>query len=249
MPRTARASPGGVCYHAMNRGNAKACVFHDDHDYEYFVDLIARSSERIPMRILAFSLMPTHFHFSLWPYLDGDIGRWMHWLLTSHVQRYRLRWGGDKGHIWQGRFKAFPAQDDSHLLSVLRYIERNPLRAHLVARAEDWQWSSLRWWGDCRKPKYLHEGPVQHPKDWLSWVNTPQTEEELTAIRNCIARGRPLGNEEWVKRTAKELRLESSIRPRGRPSKKGRKGDIPVFHHQNIVVADDPENRNVPFSP
>jgi len=85
------------------------------------------------MRVLAYCLMPNHFHLALWPQADGDLSRWMQWVLTAHVRRYHRHYGSS-GHVWQGRFKAFPIQADGHLLTVLRYIERNPVRAGLGGR-------------------------------------------------------------------------------------------------------------------
>ena len=94
----------------------------------------------------------------------------MHWLLTTHVRRY-LRHYSSSGHVWQGRFKAFPAQEDEHLLVVLRYIERNPLRAGLVDRAESWQWSSLRWLANPeRSPVRLDPGTVPRGTTGLEGV-------------------------------------------------------------------------------
>ena len=142
MPRTAHASAANLCYHVLNRGNNRAGVFHKDGDFDAFVDLLAEAKLRNPMRILAYCVLPNHFHLALWPLGDGDLGRWMHWLLTAHVRRYQRHYHST-GHVWQGRFKAFPIQEDEHLLVVLRYIERNPLRAGLVERAERWPWSSL----------------------------------------------------------------------------------------------------------
>ena len=142
MPRTARASAANLCYHMLNRGNNRASLFHKDGDFDAFVDLLAEAKLRNPMRILAYCVLPNHFHLALWPLGDGDLGRWMHWLLTAHVRRYQRHYHST-GHVWQGRFKAFPIQEDEHLLVVLRYIERNPLRAGLVERAERWPWSSL----------------------------------------------------------------------------------------------------------
>jgi putative transposase len=118
-------------------------VFHKPEDYEAFLRLIPLANERLPLRVLGYCLMPNHFHLVLWPREAGDLGRWMQWLMTSHVRRYHRHFGGS-GHVWQGRFKAFPIQQDEHLLTVLRYMERNPLRANLVERAEEWRWSSLR---------------------------------------------------------------------------------------------------------
>ena len=117
-------------------------VFHKDQDFQAFLDMIAQASLRQPMPILAYCLMPNHFHLVLWPRHDGDISRWVHWLLTTHVRRYQKHYHSS-GHVWQGRFKSFPIQEDDHLRVVLRYVERNPLRAGLVERAEDWRWSSL----------------------------------------------------------------------------------------------------------
>ena len=121
MPRTARSCSGGYTYHVLNRGNAAGAVFHGADDYDAFLDLMAESSVRTPMRILAYCLMPNHFHLALWPRKDGQVSRWMHWLMTTQVRRYLARYRSS-GHVWQGRFKAFPIQEDEHLLSVLRCI-------------------------------------------------------------------------------------------------------------------------------
>ena len=118
MPRTARASVGGMCYHVLNRGNGQAKVFHKDADYAAFLDLMVEANERLRLRVLGYVLMPNHFHLVLWPRGDGDLSRWMQWLMTSHVRRYHRHYHGS-GHVWQGRFKAFPIQQDEHLLAVL----------------------------------------------------------------------------------------------------------------------------------
>ena len=104
MPRSARASAGGFCYHIINRGNARSEVFHKQEDLNAFLRIIGEAGIRVPMRIIAYCLMPNHFHFVLWPRADGDLSRWMHWVLTTHVRRY-LRHYGHSGHVWQGRFK------------------------------------------------------------------------------------------------------------------------------------------------
>src|SRR4029078_883694 len=168
MPRTARASVGGLCYHVLNRGNGQAEVFHKEADYAAFVDLMVEANERLPLRILGYVLMPNHFHLVLWPRGDGDLSRWMQWLLTAHVRRYHRHYHGS-GHVWQGRFKAFPIEQDEHLLTVLRYVERNPLRANLVERAEDWQWSSLRLFTPRPQVDWLHAGPVPRGRTWRRW--------------------------------------------------------------------------------
>ena len=221
MPRTARASVGNVCYHVLNRGNGRNEVFHKVEDYAAFLKLLKLAKERLPMRIVAHCLMPNHFHLLLWPHNDGDLSAWMQWLMTSHVRRYHRHYDSS-GHVWQGRFKAFPIQQDDHLLTVARYIERNPVRATTipVRKAERWPWSSISITtpADVERPK-LHAGPVPRGDGWLEHVNQPLTEEELSAMHNCIARGKPYGTERWAKMTAKRLGLEASMRPRGRPKK------------------------------
>lgn len=214
MPRTARATPGGYCYHVLNRGNDRRTVFHKDGDYAAFVLLLAEAGERTPVRLLAYCLMPNHFHLAVWPAGDRDLSLSMQWLPAAHVRRYHKHYH-TSGHVWQGRFKAFPIQADDHLLTVLRYIERNPVRAGLVGRAQDWRWSSACPGGPGAPA--LDPGPVRRHADWLGWVNRPQTEAEVERLRTSLDRGRPFGAEPWTGATAGALGLKSSLRPRGRP--------------------------------
>jgi putative transposase len=216
MPRAARASAGDVCYHVINRGNGRSRVFRSDNDYAAFVELIGQADERLPVRVLGFCVMPNHFHLVLWPHRDGDLGRYMQWLMTSQVRRHHRTYHSS-GHVWQGRFKAFPVQADSHLLALLRYVERNPVRAKLVRRAQDWRWSSLWERGRAEPAVKVHPGPVERPRDWLRWVNEPLTDEEVSKILGSISRGSPYGGDDWARDTARRLGIESSLRPRGRP--------------------------------
>jgi putative transposase len=147
----------------------------------------------------------------------------MMWLLTAHVRRYHQHYHGS-GHIWQGRFRAFPIQEDEHLLTVLRYIERNPVRAGLVERAQDWLWSSAAPRQGGEPP--LDAGPVLRPAEWLLHVNEPQTQAEVEALRQCLRRGRPYGSSLWMEQTARRLGLEASLRPRGRPPKQVEQQDL-----------------------
>ena len=218
MPRTARASVGGICYHVLNRGNARGDVFHKDGDFAAFVELISLANQRLPMRVLGYCLLNNHFHLVLWPHHDGDLSRWMQWLLTSHVRRYHRHYDSS-GHVWQGRFKAFPVQKDGHLLALLRYVERNPLRAHLVSRAEEWRWSSLAWRQSGERPEMLADWPIDCPANWVARVNRAQSKAEENALKRAIERGTPFGSARWVARIAKQLGLESTLSPRGRPRK------------------------------
>ena len=200
----------------INRGNARAQVYFDAADYKAFLTLMKLASERLPMRILAYCLMPNHFHFVLWPFNDGDLSRWMHWLLTSHVRRHH-RIKGTSGRIWQGRFKAFPIQQDRHLLTVLRYVERNPVRANLVESAADWDWSSVSHRQSALATELKTESPVTKPCAWLDLVNRPQSTTEVEALRECGFKNRPYGCRSWVESTANRLGLGSSLRNPGHP--------------------------------
>jgi putative transposase len=201
----------------LNRGNARATVFHKDGDYNAFLHLLRQAGERVPVRLVGYCLMPNHFHFVLSPREDGDLSDYMEWLMTAHVRRYHHHYHSS-GHIWQGRFRAFAIQEDDHLLTVLRYVERNPLRANLVARAEDWPCSSVTMPLPQNAPP-LDPSPVPRPPDWLEHVNLPQTEAELQRLRECLRRNRPYGVLPWLQWTAKRLGLEASLRPLGRPHK------------------------------
>src|SRR5262245_10919646 len=218
MPRSARASAGGVCCHVLNRGNGRRVVFHHDGDYQAFLKAIAHACVEVAVAVLSYCLLPNHFHLVVQPTADGDVSRWMHWLQNTHVRRYHQHY--TSGHVWQGRFKSFPIQEDEHLLTVLRYVERNPVRCGQVGRAEDWPWSSARLWrDDALRPRWLTAGPVSRPRDWLGFVNAAATAGEMASVRQSVTRNAPFGGSGWVEAAARRHGLESTLRPRGRPRK------------------------------
>lgn len=217
MPRTARAIVGGHCYHLINRGNNHARVFHERADYAAFVSLINETQSQLELPILAACMMPNHVHLVVRPVNDKDLARWTHRLFTTHVRRHHRKYQ-TSGRLWQGRFKAFLIQQDQHLITVIRYVERNALRAGLVTRAEHWQWSSLRWRA-APGPWHIElmRSPVPLPEDWTNYVNEPQASTEVDSIRTCIQRQRPFGVQNWVESQAHHLGLSQSLTPRGRP--------------------------------
>ena len=152
----------------------------------------------------------------------SDRGAWGNYIFdrvsgfgpTPHTTGY--------GHIYQGRFKSFPIEQDESLLNVLRCVERNALRAKLVDRAQDWRWCSLwrRINGD--RESVLSSWPVENPTYWIDWVNGRQTAAELDVLRKSVNRGAPYGSEDWRTRIANVLNLEFTLHPRGRPRKEMR---------------------------
>jgi putative transposase len=184
--------------------------------------VLAEAIQEFPTRLLSYCLMPNHWHMVIWPRKDGELTDFLRWLTHTHVMRWHAHYGtSGTGHLYQGRFKAFPMQTDEHFYTVLRYVERNALRANLVSRAEDWHWSSLwrRQFGNAESRQLLSDWPLPRPRDWLEFVNRPQSDAELTALRRSVQRGTPFGSTQWQVRTAKRLGLEWTIRPRGRPRK------------------------------
>lgn len=217
MPRRRLRDAGGLVFHILNRGVRRQQIFFGDADYAAFERVLAEALHRIPTRLLDYCVMPNHWHFVLWPEID-EIPRFMHWLTLTHAKRWHESHGSTgTGHVYQNHYHAVPVQSELHLLTLLRYVERNPVRAHLVERAEDWRWGSL--WRRCnfREDLPLAEWPILPPPDWIRIVNEPQTGRELAEIQMALKLGRPIGDADWSSEMAKRFGLP--VRGRGRPRK------------------------------
>lgn len=222
MPRQKRADEAGSIYHALNRGNARQTIFHKDEDYQAFLRVLGEGLERYPMELFSFVLMPNHWHLVLRPSEDGMMGRMLRWVTATHTQRYHAHYHtSGEGHLYQSRFKSFPIADDDHFLMVCRYVERNPLRANLVQRAEDWQFGSLWRWMQKTEPlpRLFAPWPIPRTPNWIERVNQPLSEKELKALHDCVHRGRPFGDEAWTEEVARRTGLGYTLRSRGRPRK------------------------------
>lgn len=220
MPRSPRADEAGGLYHALNRANLRATIFHKEGDFAAFENLLGEALEIYQVELYAYQLMPSHWHLVLRPLVNGEMGRFCGWVSGTHTMRYHAHYHtSGQGHLYQGRFKSFPIQDDDHFHVVCRYVERNALRAGLVDRAEQWRWGSLwRWLQKPEpEPRLLSKWPIPRSPGWVERVNQPLTEQELKAIRTSVQRGSPLGDEGWVESIARRLNLESTMRARGRP--------------------------------
>jgi len=222
MPRTERIDVGGEIYHVINRANGHHTIFQDKEEYQLFESILTDAKQMTNMRILAYSIMPNHWHLLLSPKHDGDLALFMHWLTTTHTRRYHVATktvGG--GSLYQGRYKSFIVDADSYLLTLIKYIERNPVRAKLVRQCENWQWGSAwrRINGDKKQQQLIDASPTPLPHRYRNWINTPEKTEELKTLRSAVNRGVPYGRESWVEKMVQEYHLESTVREPGRPKK------------------------------
>jgi putative transposase len=185
-------------FHVFNRAIESVVLFQQAGDYEAFLRVLTEATRRYPVRLLAYVVMPNHWHLVLWPEADEAFSPFMQWLTETHAKRWR-EWRGStgRGAVYQGRFKAVPIQRDGHLLRACRYVERNPLRARLVASAEDWPWSSASAvpWPIEAPP--VAPWPVTRPADWLEWLNAPEPSRFLEEIRWSVRKGIPFGDGAW----------------------------------------------------
>ncbi len=211
-----------MVFHVLNRGVGRMKLFRKDADYRAFEAVVEETLDKRSMRICGYCLMPNHWHFVMWPEHDGDLAAFMQRLTITHVRRWqehRDRVG--YGHLYQSRYKSFPVQSDEYFFQVMRYVERNALRANLCDTAESWRWSSLyrRVSGNRQERAILADWPLPLPRNWKKVVNDPQTDSEVQAIRRAVSRGRPYGDSNWAQGTAQRLGLESTMRAPHRPKK------------------------------
>ncbi len=220
MARPKRITLGGYVYHVFNRANGRLKMFRKDSDYLAFEQILSEGLDRYSMRICGYCLMDNHWHLLLWPINDGDLSDFMRWITLTHTQRFHVSHNTvGVGHLYQGRFKSFPVQDDRHYLTALRYIEANPLRAGIVRDARDWSWSSLAVREGYECPFKLSSGPVRLRRNWSSVVNSKKSGEDIERLKVSINRGSPFGEGDWQLSTASKMGLESTMRSRGRPKK------------------------------
>jgi putative transposase len=193
MPRAPRIDVAGIAYHTLNRAQGRHVLFQNESDFAAFERVLQEALTREAVRILAYCVMPNHWHLVLWPERDGAVSAFIQWLSMTHTQRWHAyHKSAGTGHVYQGRYKSFPVREDEHLIAVCRYVERNPLDAGLVRRAEDWRWSSLwrRERGGPESSALLGPWPFPHPENWIEFVNRPLNEEELEVLRSLARGGR-----------------------------------------------------------
>lgn len=198
-------------------------LFRQPEEYAVFLQLLGQATAKFKVELWGYCLMGNHWHLVVEVEAMSQLSRWVHWICNRHVRlvhRENRSLGG--GHIYQGRYKSFPIQDESYLYHVLLYVEANPLRAKLVSRAQDWPWSSL-------SKATIREGLLEVPRPRLaSWdrgehwheeVNQPLSLASLDSMRQSVVRGAPQGQPQWIADLAVARGLKSTAQPRGRPRK------------------------------
>lgn len=224
MPRIERTKVGNHIYHVLNRSNARVQIFDTDADYQLFEKILLEGIEKYTMRVLAYCLMPNHWHLILYPLQDGDLSLFMSWITNTHTRRWHVMKNTvGQGHLYQGRYKSFLCEEDAHFLTLVRYVERNAKKANLVKRAENWKWSSVwrRTYGTPTAQKLLSPWPSPAPKNYLDILNIPQTQTEEDTVERSVDKNIPYGTESWQHAMVKKYGLEQTMRGVGRPKNGG----------------------------
>jgi putative transposase len=206
-----------VPFHVTQRGNRRQDVFFSDDDRRRYLSWLGEYSTKYGLELLAYCLMTNHVHLIVIPRFLDSIARTLRILDIRHCQAINARFGWS-GHLWQGRYFS-TALDDAHLWSAVRYAERNPVRAEMVSRAEDYPWSSAAFHLG-RKPDALIQsaGSWGRPIDgWQEALSQPEDEQMVQTIRTRTDCGFPCGDDEFVNRLSEALGHPLILRPQGRP--------------------------------
>ncbi len=218
MARIARIIAAGIPHHVTQRGNRRMTTFFQDKDYLDYITLMAEWCRKCGVGIWAYCLMPNHVHLIAVPESEEAFRRGIGEAHRrySRLINFRENW---RGHLWQGRFASFP-MDETYLLAAARYVEMNPVRAHLVSDAASWPWSSARAHLASKDDELVKVAPLlEMVGDWSLFL-AEEEEDQANEIRKHERTGRPLGSEGFVERL--ETALERALR-RGKPGPKGRR--------------------------
>ena len=173
MARALRRTAPHCFHHVCNRGVRKRTIFHKDGDYKAFIKVLVEALNKFGLRVIAFCLMPNHFHIVVRPSENVSVSTYMHWVTGTHVSRYHRHYDQvGYGHLYKDRFNNTICDDARSLLSVIRYVEANPLKAGLVKSAAQWRWSSL-WLREHGDPDGLLDNcPVPLPANWVAYIDS-----------------------------------------------------------------------------
>lgn len=207
MPRTGRVVLPGYPHHIVQRGHNRQVVFAEDCDYQYYLDTLRVWKIKYCVRVYAYCLMTNHVHLVLEPSNEPvGLGQLMK-RLAGRQTRYVNKQEGRRGTLWEGRYKSSPIQTERYFLACCRYVELNPVRARLVARPEEYRWSSYcAETGRCEAAWldnhgcYIALGETPHDRylRYQEFVRCAVPVGEWGLIRNSLQRGQLTGNERFV---------------------------------------------------
>lgn len=222
MPRIARPVFAGVPHHITQRGNRREDVFFNDADRVAYLAWLGEYCAKYDVKVLAYCLMTNHLHLVAVPESDQAFEQVFRPLHTRYAQRVNRakKW---KGHLWQGRFFS-SALDEVYLWAAIRYIERNPVRARMVRRAENYLWSSAAAHCGLKADAVLTADPAwleltHSVGDWSGWLTEADQPEQVDVLRRHVERGLPCGAEGFIRRLERRAGHLLQPRPRGRPKK------------------------------
>jgi putative transposase len=220
MARLARVEVLDTPHHVTQRGNARRAVFENDNDRLAYLSILRQHAKKRGLSIRGYCLMPNHVHLVVVPVRRNA----MVTVLRDAHGRYACYLNARQaanGHVWQGRYYSCP-MDEHHLWNALRYIERNPVRAGLVERPEDWAWSSARVHLCGVDDGYTDLAPwAAHwtAVDWREFLGLPAREAD-EELRTSTHAGRPLGSNDFVQLLERQTGRRLSARKGGRPKAK-----------------------------
>jgi len=225
MPRTARLEIPGIPMHVTHRGVNRAAVFIDDIDRSTYLHLLGEALLKHSVALHAYVLMGNHVHLLLSSALAGAVSRALRNATQCYVQWFNRR-HGRTGTLWEGRFKSCLVDSDRYLLTVIRYIELNPVRAAIVATPIEHRWSSVHvHLGHRRDPRltihpvFLSLGldPAARAGNYATWLTQAPSEDELLEIRRHSQQQRALGDPRFQAMVERTLNRPARFRLAGRP--------------------------------
>ena len=222
MPRVARAVFAGVPHHVTQRGNRREEVFFEEQDYKKYLAWLREYTEKHEVQVLAYCLMTNHTHLIMVPKDEDGLHSVLKPLHMRYAQRLN-RSRGWNGHVWQGRYFSAPL-DEAYTWAAIRYVERNPVRAGMVVRAEAYRWSSAAAHCGVRDDPILETGrewtrSIATGTDWSKWLSEPDEPEKMEILRRNVDKGLPCGSERFIEQLSKQSGRSLKFVPQGRPRK------------------------------
>ncbi len=233
MARLARVSVPGYAYHVIQRGNNRQPIFLTDDDRETMRDLLAQDARQFDVAIHAYVLMDNHFHLLVTPQQQDSLPRMM-----QAVGRRYVRYFNDlhrrSGTLWEGRYKSALVQSERYLLACMVYLDLNPVRAGMVAQAQDYRWSSHAHYLGLRSDRLitphamfweLGNTPFARESRYQQLVQAGVSPEQRSVLGQAVTSGWALGDADFIRqlqgKTARRLTRSAS----GRPLKSARTSD------------------------